>query len=138
MALVSVTEAQRDPLTCQACGADAGVVPGCSFAAADREAFQELSDIVGGANLSPAEAQKYAADARRALSSGEHAQQLEKTMARVLGLLPLVVATGKSLSAQRRILLKLQTIFEALSTARRRSAEYPVVSDAAPARADKG
>jgi hypothetical protein len=134
---VSIAEAQRDPLTCTACGADVRVVPGCSYSALDREHFQELSDIVAQANLTPMEAHNHAADARRALASGDYSHQLEKATIRVLGLLPLVAAAGKNLAAQRRMLLRLQTIFEALSTARRRSAEYPAVPTPAAFRADK-
>jgi hypothetical protein len=129
VALVSLADAQRGELLCNVCEGQVRVVPGCSFAAEDREQFQELSDIVARPTFSPTEAQGYAAETRRALWSGAYAPHLEKLTVRFLGLLPLHLAIGKNFAAQRRVLIKLQIIFEAIATARRASAEYPIVPE---------
>jgi hypothetical protein len=131
--LIQFADAQGAPPTCKACGGDARIVPGCSYAEADREQFEELSDILAEAHITPMEAQRYAVEARRALWSGAYAQQLERLTVRVLGLLPLHLAVGKNESAQRRIMHKLQTIFEAVATVRGGSAEYPIVTTNVPA-----
>jgi hypothetical protein len=133
--LVLLADAQRSGLVCRACGADARVVPGCSFSIDDREQFEELSEIVWHAKITPMEAQSYAIEAERALWSGRYAPTLEKLTGRLLGLLPLHLAIGRNFEAQRRILIKLRTIFDALATARRGSAEYPITPNVTPARA---
>ena len=124
--LVSFADAQSGAPTCKACGGEARVVPGSSYAEADRDQFEELSDILAEARLTPLEAQTYAAEARRARWSGAYTQQLERLTVRLLGLLPLHLATGKNSAAQGRMMHKLQTIFEALATACGGRAEYDI------------
>lgn len=112
-------------------------MPGCSFGAAERAQFEELSEIVAQSNIKATEAYGYAEETQRALRSDAYAAQLERLTTRVLGLLPLILAAGKNLALQRSILSKLQTIFEALGTAREGSAEYRIAPLATPTRADK-
>jgi hypothetical protein len=135
--LIPFADAQSATPTCKACGGDARIVPGCSYAEADREQFEELSEILAEAHVTPREAQSYAAEARRSLWSGAYAQQLERLTVRLLGLLPLHLAAGKNYDAQRRIMHKLQTIFEALATARAGSAEYPIATSVTAVRTAK-
>jgi hypothetical protein len=130
--LVSLVDARTtSEVACKTCGADACVVPGCSYGALDREAFEELSAIVAEGNLTPMEAQSHAMEVERGLWSGAYHDLLEGLCVRLPGLLPHQVAAGKNSGAQRRILLRLKTILEALATARRQSAAYPII--AAPA-----
>jgi hypothetical protein len=124
--LASLATAQAGRVACRTCGADARVVPGCSFPAADREAFEELSAIVAEGSLTPVEAQGFSVQVERALWSGSYSSLLEAFSVRLPGLLPLQMAAGKNSGAQRRILTKLKTVLEALGTARRRSAEYAI------------
>jgi len=135
--LLSIRDAQSQP-TCAACGAEARVVPGCSFAEAERAQFEELSEMVTRANITHTDAQRFSEESQRAISLGTYARLLEKLTERLSGLLPMQVAAGKNLGAQRRILLKLQTIFAALATAHRTSAEYPIASKLPPPRAEGG
>jgi len=122
---VSASEAQGQELSCRVCGAGARVVPSCGFSASEREHFDELSEIVAEANVTPLEAGDFVAAVQRGLWSGAYTAALETLSVRLLGLLPMQVAAGRNSAAQRRILIKLKTIFEALATARRSSAEYP-------------
>src|SRR4051812_8731384 len=101
--LALLTEARRSGVICSACAADARIVPGCSFSIDDREQFEELSEIVWHAKITPMEAQSYATEAQRALWSGSYAPTLEKLTGHLLGLLPLHVAVGRNFEAQRRI-----------------------------------
>jgi hypothetical protein len=128
--LVSASEAQGQELWCRVCGAEARVVPSCGFSASEREHFDELSEIVAETNVTPLEAGDFVAEVQRALWSGAYTATLETLSVRLLGLLPMQVAAGKNSAAQRRILIKLKTIFEALATARRSSAEYPKLAGA--------
>lgn len=128
--LVSLALAQAGSVECATCGADARIVPGCSFAAAEVEAFEELSSIVAEGHLTPMEAQSYGQELEHALWSGAYNPLMESLSVRMPGLLPHQVAAGKNSGAQRRILSKLKTILEALATARRSSAEYSLVPDA--------
>lgn len=136
--LVSLSQAQSRELACPTCGADARVAPSCSYPESEREQFEELSDIVVEANVTRAEAHGYAETVQRALWSGSYTRELERLCARMPGLLPMQVAVGKNSGAQRRILMKLQTILQALAAAPRGSAEYPVVGDPTPHEAGKG
>lgn len=112
------------------------VVPGCSFAAADREDFAELCQVVAEAHTTRIEAQTYALAVQHALWSGSYLPLLERLSGRLVGLLPLQTSAGKSSAAQRRIVVMLKTIFEALSTLRGGSGEYPLVGAPARSRAD--
>ncbi len=125
--LVSLADAASKRLSCATCGGYARVVPGCSYGAKDREAFQELSGIVAEGNLTPTEAQSFASQGERALWSGTYPPLIEALCARLPGLLPHQIAAGKNPTAQRRILDKLRTILDALATARRSSGEHPIV-----------
>lgn len=124
--LASLAAAQSRQLICNTCGADARVVPGCSYAVSERESFEELSAIVAEGSLVPTEARGYAGQVERALSSGSHALLLEVLSERLPGLLPHQVAVGRNSGAQRRVLSKLKTILEAIGTARGQSAEYAI------------
>jgi hypothetical protein len=125
--LASLATAQSRELICKTCGADARVVPGCSFPASEQESFEELSAIVAEGSLGPTEARGYGAQVERALYSGSPASILEVLSERLPGLLPHQVAVGRNSGAQRRILSKLKTILEAIGTARGQSAEYAIV-----------
>lgn len=138
VALLSLADAQRGALNCKSCGAEVRIVPGCSYGESDREDFQELSDIMVEAAVTPAEARGHGAAVQRALWSGAYAQLIETLCERLPGLVPLQAAAGKNSGAQRKILMKLQTIFEALATARRESAEYPAMGSASLRHIDRG
>lgn len=127
VSLLSLSDAQRGAPTCKCCGADVRIVPGCSYGESDREHFEELSDIMVEAAVTPAEARDHATAAQRALWSGAYSELLERLCVRLPGLVPMQAAAGKNSGAQRKILVKLQTMFDALATARRESAEYPVM-----------
>jgi hypothetical protein len=136
--LVPLIAAQRGEPSCLSCEAQVRIVPGCSFSGEDKEQFEELSAIVADGNVQPAEAQRYADEVKRALWSGAYKQSIERLVDRWLGLLPMQVAAGKNSGAQRRILIKLQTIFDALASVRARSGEYSTVADRAELGERKG
>lgn len=132
--LATTAAAHGGETACKTCGAESRVVPGCSYGEAEHDAFEELATIVAEGRMTPAEAQMYGLDAERALGSGAYTSLLEKLSVRLPGLLPHQVAAGKNSGAQRRILGKLKTILEALATARRQSAEYPIAGSPQPER----
>lgn len=133
--LASLSAAQSGKVACKSCGGEARIAPGCSFPPAEEEAFEELSAIVAEGSLSSTEARGYAAQVEQALASGSYGARLEILSARLPGLLPHQAAAGKSAAAQRRILVKLKTILEAMGTASRRSTEYSEAGASGPARA---
>jgi hypothetical protein len=121
--LVSLSQAQNRELACPSCGADARIAPSCSYPEADRAQFEELSEVVAEANMTRTEAASYADTIRHALWSGSYTRELERLCVRMPSLLPVQLAAGKNSGAQRRVLVKLQTILQALSSAARGSAE---------------
>jgi len=138
VALVSLAQAQHRELTCARCGADARVVPSCSYSESAREQFEELSDVVAEANVTRAEARGSAEAVQHDLWSGSYTRALERLCTRMPGLLPMQIAAGKNAGAQRRILVKLQTILQALASMPRGSAEYAIVPDPTPSRVGEG
>lgn len=138
VALVSLSQAQNRDLACPRCGADARVAPSCSYPESDRERFEELSDVVAEAKLAGAEARHHAETIRHALWSGDYPRELERLCVRMPGLLPTQLAAGNNSEVQGRILVKLQSILQALASAPRGSAEYPLVADPEPSRIGKG
>jgi hypothetical protein len=126
--LVSLASAASGLLECRVCSEDLRVVPGCSYAERDCQAFCDLGDIVAEASVWPVEARSLAEQVERSLWSGAYAHILERLAARMPGLLPLQVAVGRNSGAQRRLLALLKTIMEALATARRTSALYSTVT----------
>jgi hypothetical protein len=104
--------------TCRICGGDTRLVPGCSFAATDRDLFEELSYIVEQGGITTTEAEAFGLEAQRALWSGAYNQLIERLASRLAGLLPIQVAIGKNSGGQRRLLAMLRVIFDALSTLR--------------------
>ncbi|RYZ07528.1 MAG: hypothetical protein EOO73_11125 [Myxococcales bacterium] len=137
MHLASIAQAQAGEIACKSCGAEARIVPGCSFPEAEKEAFEELSGIVAEGSITPTEGRSLAVEIERALGSGSYRSLLATLSVRLPGLLPHEVAAGKNAGAQRRILAKLKTVFEALGTARRVSAEYPILADSPSRRAGR-
>jgi hypothetical protein len=135
---VSLSQAQSRELTCPSCGADARVAPSCSYPESDREQFEELSEVVAEATITRTEAHGYSDTVQHALWSGSYTRELERLCVRMPGLLPMQIAAGKNSGAQRRVLVKLQTILQALAAAPRGSAEYPLVSDPTLRQAGKG
>ncbi len=136
--LVPIAQAQSRELNCPTCGADARVAPSCSYSESDREQFEELSDIVAEAKVTRSEARNSAETVQHALWSSSYTRELERLCVRMPGLLPMQVAAGTNAGAQRRILVKLQTILQALGAAPRGSAEYPIVTDPTQIRVSKG
>jgi len=126
--LVSLTEAGQRLLACSRCGSEAQLTPSCSYGDADREEFEELSCVVAEGNLSRSEAQVRADTISRALWSGSFDEHLERLCQRMPGLLPMQIAAGRNRAAQRRILVKLQSILQALATVPRGSGEYTLVA----------
>lgn len=136
--LSSLSKAATNDLECNLCGAELRVVPGCSYAERDREAFGDLNDIVVEGCVTPTEARSLAEQLERALWSGAYSQILERIAVRLPGLLPLQVTAGKNSGAQRRVLALLKTILDALATAGRTSAAYPIVSTTTQIKTNKG
>jgi hypothetical protein len=126
--LSPLAKATTDALECKLCGAELRVVPGCSYAERDREAFGDLSNIVAEGCVTTIEARSLAEQLERAMWSGAYSGILERLAVRLPGLLPLQVAVGKNYGAQRRVVSLLKTILDALATARRTSAAYPIAS----------
>lgn len=124
--LMSVAAAQSGDRACASCGARARIVPGCSFADAERETFEELSAIVAEGSVSALEARAHATALERALGSGSYGAALEKLSERLPGLLPSQVAAGRNASALRGMVMKLKTVLEALATAAHESGEYAI------------
>ncbi|HEX2870911.1 MAG TPA: hypothetical protein VHP33_06640 [Polyangiaceae bacterium] len=127
--LTSTSKATSGDLACSMCGGELRIVPGCSYVERDRDAFCDLSDIVAEGCVTPTEAGSLADQLERALWSGAYARALEQLAARMPGLLPLQVAAGRNSGAQRQVLALLKTILDAVATARRVSAAYPIVTD---------
>jgi len=133
--LVPLTQARQRDVTCKLCGADARVAPSCSYSERDREQFEELSEVVAEANTTSQEARGLAEAVQRALWSQTYAPTIERLCARMPGLLPMQIAAGDSSPGQRHILVKLQSILQALASAvRGGSAEYSIVSEAGESR----
>lgn len=84
--------------------------------------------MVAEANTTRTEARGYADTVQHALWSGSYTRELERLCGRMPGLLPMQIAAGKNSGAQRRILVKLQTILQALASAPRGSEEYSLAT----------
>lgn len=128
--LAALADAREGNLTCVACAAPCRVVPGRSYGAEDRVGFAELSSIVSEGKLTLGEARGYGAEADRALGSGIHSPLLGRLAERIPGLMPHQIAAGKNLSAQRRVLITIKTVLDALATVTRRSADSLVAMPA--------
>lgn len=115
---LAAADAGRELPVCESCGSDTRLVPGCSFAAADRELFDELSHIAAHGGISIADAEAFALEAQRALWSGAYESFLERLGQRLPGLLPIQVAVGKNTAAQKRVISLLRAILDALTTLR--------------------
>lgn len=114
--LCSVEEAQRDVVTCRACGARCRIVPGATFAAKDVEFFDELSHAALAARLTPDEAMTFEAQLHQALVTGSHTRIFDLLTARMPHLTASRTAIGKNPVAQRRALLMLKVIIEGVVT----------------------
>lgn len=99
--------------------------------------FDDVSDLAAEAHLTMGETLGLAQLVDRALWSGAYQATLEKLSSRMPGQLPIQLIIGKNHTAQRRLLTIWRTILDGLATAPRRSAEYTIVHEAAPARAQK-
>lgn len=113
---------------CAHCGGPRRVVPSCSYTDADVPLFEELSEAVSD-GLGPFEAQRLGLELNRALWSGTTAEIFDALAARWTSLMPLVLVTGRNEAHQRRVLLMLKTIFDALSSARRSAAVATVAAE---------
>jgi hypothetical protein len=116
--LTPFTGSDGHPPDCPHCGGARSVVPSCNYAQADVALFDELSEAVTGGLAQP-EAQRLGLEVSRALWSGAGTEILDVVAARWTSLMPLVLVTGGSQSNQRRVLLMLKTIFDAVSLTRR-------------------
>jgi hypothetical protein len=117
-------QAEAPELTCKRCGADVRVVLGCSYSPSDRAQFQELCEVVAEANVTSAQAQRWAEDVQKALWSGAFSHALAALAIAMPRLVSMQQTAGRNSSAQRRILSLLKPILEAVATVRRVSAEY--------------
>lgn len=109
-------------------------MPSCSYKATDVALFDELSDAVSG-GLSALEAQHLAMALEDALRAGVSSPMFEALTNRWLNLIPLMFVTGKNQDQQRRVLIMLKTIFEAVASSRRsgvRPAVVPAVEEMVP------
>jgi hypothetical protein len=116
-------------MACARCGADVRVVPGRSFPESERQAFEELSNIIVEGNVTPIEARGYAAHVEHVLWSGAYRALLAELSVRLPGFLPHEIAAGKNSDAQRNILSRLKAIFDALGSARGASSEHAIVAE---------
>ncbi len=110
------TDAQ--PPDCPHCAGARRVVPSCSYGQADIALFDELSEAVTE-GLDPIEGQRLGHELSHALWSGTTGEIFDGLASRWPSLMPLVLATGNNQGHQRRLLLMLKTIFEAVSLTRR-------------------
>lgn len=99
--------------SCPTCGADARVVPGCSFGTADVALFDELKQALAEARLAPKEAQKLAFGLAAALQSGALGAAFQHLSDRLPSLLLLQAAAGSNPAAQRRVMMALRVLLEA-------------------------
>ena len=97
------------------------VVPGCAFTARDAEFFHELSEIIAEGALTSLEAQAFALEVQRTLGASIHTKLLDSLVRRLPGLLPVQAAVGKNPVAQRRALIIMRTVLDALATVHRPS-----------------
>lgn len=118
VALAPFTSVAHAVPACGYCGGARRVVPSCSYVERDVELFEELSGAVGE-GLGPFDAQRLGIEVSRALWSGNVGEIFNTLGARWVSLVPLVLVTGKNEGQQRRILLMLKTIFEAVALTRR-------------------
>lgn len=134
--LLSLTNATHGELECAFCDGEVRVVPGCSYGESERRAFNEMSDIVAEAQVSPSEALLLAQKLTSSISPGGWGRVLEQLCERMPGLVSVQQAVGQNTAAQRRAVALLKTILDALSTARRVSSTY-AVAEAMPRLATK-
>jgi len=106
------------PPDCPHCAGARRVVPSCSYTQSDIALFDELSDAVTE-GLDPIEAQRLGHELSHALWSGTTLEVFDALASRWPSLMPLVLVTGRNETHQRRVLLMLKTIFEAVSLTRR-------------------
>lgn len=111
-------EASFGSLACAACGGEARIVPGCSFGAADREVFHDLSQVVRESTIMPGDAGMMADELGAALRAGAGRGLLERLTVRLPGLVPMQTALGANVDAQRRALVILRSILEGLAMKR--------------------
>lgn len=115
------------PPRCAKCETFIQVLPSCSYSAKDVELFNDLSAVGSEARLTPGQALSHAHQVDRALQSGDYAATLESLSTRMPGHLPIQMAVGRNLTAQRRLLAMWRTILEGLSSAANQSGEYRAV-----------
>jgi hypothetical protein len=124
---VSLLAFDRDSATtpaCDDCGGSRRVVPSCSFARDQVPLFEELSAAIG-VQVEPGEAERLNAETSRALWSGTFSEVFDKLASRWSAVVPVLLMAGDNAAAQRRILLTLKTIFEALMLPRRSPVPAP-------------
>jgi hypothetical protein len=112
---------------CIDCGGARRVVPSCSFGRDDVPLFEELCAVIG-VELAPAEAERLNAETSRALWSGTFSDVFDVLATRWSAMVPLLLLAGDSEPAQRRILLALKTIFDALMSTRRSGVVVPLAA----------
>ena len=110
--LCSVEDAQRGQTECRACSGRCRVLPGCSFAAKDRELFDELSLAVDQARLTGMEALAFESLLHQSIQVANYSRTFDLLTDRMPYLIPARIAIGKNAVAQRRALLMLKTILE--------------------------
>ena len=114
---------------CSDCGGTRHVVPSCAYTQYDVALFHEVSRLVND-GLPPLEAESSGIEAGRGLLSGAFSETLDALSLRFPALIPLVLVASQNADRQRRLLLMLKTIFEAVALTRRSStvalAPHPV------------
>jgi hypothetical protein len=103
---------------CKSCGGRTRAIPGPSFEAADRELFHELGHIIADGCITRSEAEEFATEAQRALWSGAYSTFIVRLTVRLPTLLRTQVVVGRNSGGQRRMIVILKTICEALSASR--------------------
>ena len=120
--LVALDAFGSSKLCCESCKTALRVVPSCSYARADFELFDELSQTVADGGVTPHEARMLTGEVARALALDSFKACSETLAVRLPGLLPFQLVTGSNVAVHRKAIQMLRTIFDALASLRRDSA----------------
>ena len=108
-----------DQMACTTCEGFARILPGCSFASGDKVLVEDVSQVIAEGKLSAGEAQAMAHGIERELWKGVSAHLLDSLATRLPGLVLVAESGGNIPSGQRRVLLLLKTILDAIAMNRR-------------------
>ncbi len=117
--LARAADASGGEVVCSRCGAEARVIPSCSYGAGDVSLFRELSEAVAEGRLAPLEASRLAVEIERALWAKSYGRFFDLLSNRLPGLTPIQLVFGRNPTSQQRAFVMLKTILEALALSAR-------------------